>query len=250
VAREAPGVQVIDITHHIPPGDVRSAAMLLARSAPWLVPAVLLAVVDPGVATSRRAVAVEVLGPPAAVLVGPDNGVLLPAARALGGPSSAVELDASVVPRMPGTGATFDGRDLFAPAAARLALGVALESLGRPIDVATLVGEEFLAPAPMRDGAGRLVATVLWVDRFGNAQLNLRPADADTLGEHIVVTTARRAAPWPARRVRAFAHLQAGELGLITDSYGQLALCMCRASAAQILQLAAGDQVVVAKRAG
>jgi len=112
---------VIDITHGVAPHDVRGAALTLQRVAPFLAPGVVLAVVDPGVGTGRRAVALEVGPDPRWALVGPDNGLLVPAFEALGGPGRAVSLVARRC--RPAAGATFDGRDLFAPAAAQLAAG-------------------------------------------------------------------------------------------------------------------------------
>ena len=128
----APEVMVIDITHEVPPHDVRAGGLTLARSAQYLAPGVVLAVVDPGVGTTRRAVAVEV-GDGTSVLVGPDNGLLAPAVGMVGGATRAVEL---VNPeyRLEAPGPTFDGRDVFAPAAAHLCAGVPLGELGPDID--------------------------------------------------------------------------------------------------------------------
>jgi S-adenosylmethionine hydrolase len=246
IEAHAPGVTVIDITHQIPAHDPGAGALTLWRAAPWLVPGVILAVVDPGVGTSRRAVALEVASAGAA-LIGPDNGLLLPAATSLGPITTAVEL---APPRIAGTGrgATFAGRDLFAPAAAQLAAGADLRRLGSLIDPAGLAGEPAPAPAPAPGPDGGLQAQVLWVDHFGNAQLNVGPADAEHLGALVTLTVPGHSSP--ARRVAAYADLDPAELGLVNDSYGLLAITCRDASAASRLGLQAGDPVWLGPPAG
>jgi S-adenosylmethionine hydrolase len=239
IAGQAPGVAVIDITHQIPAHDVRAGALALWRAAPWLAPGVILAIVDPGVGTPRRAVAIEV-AEAGAVLVGPDNGLLYPAATSLGPITAAVEL----APRVPvGRGVTFAGRDVFAPASAQVANGVDLRRLGPDIDPAGLAGAAVPGPEPGPDGVLR--TEVLWVDRFGNAQLNARPADADHLGTVVELRAAGRT--WPARRVGAYAELADAEVGLVTDSYGLLSVSCRNASGAVRTGLRAGDPVRLAR---
>src|SRR5207237_4504276 len=128
----APHVTVIDITHEIPPHDVRAGALTLARSAQYLPRGVVLAVVDPGVGTDRRAIAVEV-SEGQGVLVGPDNGLLAPAVAMTGGAGRVVSLTNADY-QLPAPGPTFAGRDVFAPAAAHLCAGVDLAELGDPVD--------------------------------------------------------------------------------------------------------------------
>jgi S-adenosylmethionine hydrolase len=232
----APGVAVIDLTHDVPAFDVRAGGLTLARSAQYLCPGVVLAVVDPGVGTARRAVAVEV-GDGASVLVGPDNGLLAPAVAMVGGATKAVEL---VDPRfrLDSPGATFDGRDVFAPAAAHLCIGVPITELGPEIDPVTL-RPGLLPLSHVEDGVQ--LADVLWVDRFGNCQHNLDPDELDPAVARWRVTHGGRSRN--ARRVGAFAELATGELGLVLDSYGLLALSFDRSSAAEELGLAEGDQM-------
>ena len=248
VTRDAPGAPVVDLTHDVPPFDVRAGALVLERTVPHLGPGVVLAVVDPGVGTERRAVAVAVragAGPRPSYLTGPDNGLLPWALDALGGAEAAVELDGA------GEGAaTFDGRDVFAPAAARLWRGEALAGLGRPLDPVTLLR---LAPPRLRVGAGDVETEVLWVDRFGNVQLSARPGDLARAGlgaegaELVVVSGARARR---ARRVRTFATVAPDGLGLLTDANGHLALAGARCSAAAALGVAAGDPVSLAAPGG
>ncbi len=205
----------------------------------------MLAVVDPGVGTPRRPVAIEVAGA-RTVLVGPDNGLLLPSAHALGRPTAAVRLrPLDAAPDAPvGLGATFDGRDLFSPVAARIAAAEwTVHDAGDPIDPGTLLGEPVPTPAPDERG---LRCEVLWVDRFGNAQLNARPADAASFGERVSVFIGDDPAPWRARNVRAFGELEPGELGLVVDSYGLLALAFNGTPAASRLEISEGGPVRIA----
>jgi S-adenosyl-L-methionine hydrolase (adenosine-forming) len=168
----APHVGVIDLTHEVPPFDVRAGSLALARCIGYVPSGVVLAVVDPAVGTDRRAVAVEVAGG-AGVLIGPDNGLLAPAVAMAGGAERAVELTNPEY-RLEAAGATFAGRDVFAPAAAHVCNGVDLAELGPEIDPALMVPGT--VPLPRADG-DELVAEVLWVDRFGNCQLNVGPDD-------------------------------------------------------------------------
>ena len=229
---------VIDITHQLPPHDVRAGALTLQRAAPYLVPGVVLAVVDPGVGTTRRAVAVEVEHDPRWVFVGPDNGLLVPAFEALGGPGRAVSL--ADRRRPPGAGSTFDGRDLFAPAAAQLCAGADLGDLGPAIDPASLVPGP--RPQTVRQGT-EVVTEVLGIDRFGNAQLAARPEDVANLGDPVRLILPSREVV--ARRASSFADIGPVEVGLVVDSWGMIAVAQDRRSAAVELGLAAGDRVVL-----
>ncbi len=234
----APGVAVIDISHDTEPYDVRGGALALARSAQYLCPGVVLAVVDPGVGTTRRPVAVEV-GGGASVLVGPDNGLLAPAVALVGGATAAVVLDNTEHHLVAG-GSTFDGRDVFAPAAALLCRGMALTDLGTEIDPVSLLPGTMPLSHQETDG---LHAEVLWVDHYGNAQLNVDPDDLAGSGPfwELVVHGRSHAAV----QVRAFAEVPPGGIGLLIDSYGLMAVVAGQASAAEVCSLAAGDEVVL-----
>lgn len=229
----APAAARIDLTHRIPPHDIRAGALTLWRAAPWLAPGVILGVVDPGVGTARRAVAVEVAGA-GAVLVGPDNGLLLPAALRLGTITGAVQLPPN--PLAPGT--TFDGRDVFAPAAGRVAAGAPLSDLGQAVDPASLAGEP--VPEPVIDpDRGSVEAEILWVDHFGNAQLNATPAHTGPGPLRV------RVGEWEAtlRVVASYGAIPPDELALVVDSYGHLSVCSPGRPAAERLGLRPGDQV-------
>lgn len=232
----APDVAVIDISHNIAPYDVRGGGLLLARAAQYLVPGVVLAVVDPGVASARRAIAVE-LGDGVSVLVGPDNGLLAPAVALCGGATRAVSLTNADY-HLPAAGPTFAGRDILAPAAAHLCLGVALDELGDAVDPHSLTPA--IMPVARFEGDA-IAAEVLWVDRYGNAQLNVEADDLAPLGPRLRVHIGDRSRA--ARRVQSFTEIGPGAVGLIVDSYGLIALAVDRGSAAVELGVAAGDQV-------
>jgi S-adenosylmethionine hydrolase len=232
----APAAHVIDLTHQIPPYDVRAGGLALARSAPYLSPGVVLAVVDPGVGTARRGVAVEV-GDGASVLVGPDNGLLAPAVAMCGGPTTIVELTNPEY-QLETPGATFAGRDVFAPAAAHLCTGVPLTELGPVVDPSSLM-PGLLPVARHEDGA--LIAEVLWVDQFGNAQLNVDLADVEPLGDRVHVQIGDRSRT--ARRLTAYGDIAVGEVGLVIDSYGLVSVAVDRRSAATELGLHPGTEV-------
>ena len=174
IAEIAPEAALIDITHGVSRHAVRQGAVLLANALPYAPAGILLAIVDPGVGTERRPVALRV-GEAERLLVGPDNGVLSLAAERLGGVTEAVDLSASPH-RLEQVAFTFHGRDLFAPVAAHLALGEPLAKSGEPIDPASLTRVELPEP---RIYPGRVVAHVLYVDGFGNATLNLAAAELD-----------------------------------------------------------------------
>ena len=236
----APHAHVVDITHGIGAHDVRAGGLALARSAQYLCPGVVLAVVDPGVGTDRRAVAVEV-GGGESVLVGPDNGLLAPAVAMVGGADRAVSLTDPVW-HLPAPGSTFDGRDVFAPVAAHLATGVDLGEMGDPIQPAGLLPGVLPVAAVESDG---LHAEVLWVDRFGNLQLNVDPGELDALeaGDRYRVRVAERV--FPAQRVSAYDDVPTGGLGVLVDSWGMVSLVVARASAAADLGIGAGGAVVL-----
>jgi S-adenosylmethionine hydrolase len=223
----------------VPLGDVRLGALILARLAPLVPGAVHLAVVDPGVGTARRATAVALEG--GGALVGPDNGLLGPAARALG-PLGAVALP----PPPDDAPATFHGRDLFAPAAARLAAGAAPQELGEPFDPGTLAEPDLPPPAVE---PGRVEAEAVGADRFGNLQLlagqeHLEAAGFERGDRIWAAVTERR---HPATVARAFADVAPKALLVHVDSHGMVALAVNGGSAAQRLGAAPGDRVTLGR---
>ncbi len=228
VARLAPVVRVIDITHDVRPGDVTRGAAVLAQCIVHLPPAVHVGVVDPGVGGQRRGVAIAT---DRGLLVGPDNGLLTAAADALGGITYAVELT-NAAWHADSVSATFHGRDVFAPAAARLALGEPLTLAGTTIDPASLVR---LPPPVVATGDGYVESEVLTVDRFGNVQL---AADANTLadlGDHVTVSGMR------ATHVRTYSDAPRGALVVLGDSAGHAAVAINGGRAVVVLGVEPGD---------
>lgn len=236
IARIAPSARLIDVTHEVPPQQVRTGAEVLAQTAPFLPDAVHLAVVDPGVGTSRRGIAV-VAG--RGILVGPDNGLLLPAAEALGGVKAAYELTAPQF-RLPVTSSTFHGRDVFAPAAAHLALGVAPEEFGPRVDDLVRLPDPFVAVFP-----GKLVAEVLTVDHFGNVQLSASPADLELAGLAGTVSVSSEHVLVKALVGDTFGTVPPGSNVLYTDSAGRLAVAVNGGSAAEVLRLGPAQECTI-----
>jgi S-adenosyl-L-methionine hydrolase (adenosine-forming) len=236
----APHVHVIDLSHEVPPYDVRAGSLLLGRAAQYLCPGVVLAIVDPGVGTERRGVVVEV-GGGQSYLVGPDNGVLASAVAMSGGATAAVEL-ANPAFQLAAPGTTFAGRDVFAPAAAHLCNGLPLDELGPRIDPLSLLPG--LLPLPKDGEDGALVADVLWVDRFGNCQLNLAPDELDHLGDRVQLRWGDDVRT--AHRADTYEGIPAGQVGLVTDSYGMLSICLGKRSAAGELRMPVGTEVTLA----
>lgn len=251
LAGAARHARVVDLTHAVARGDVRHGAVLLARAVPHTPMAVHLAVVDPGVGGDRRGIAVATAR--GDVLVGPDNGLLLPAADELGGSVGAHELaDPGLVRRA--DSATFHGRDLFAPAAAAVAAGVPVGELGPPVDEPVSLSPPHLAVEP-----GAVTAEVVLVDRFGNVQLAAPGGALDDIGLEPgapavvrVVATVDGRRPTPgsdagrrASRVRAFVDLDPDQLGVHVDSDGMVAVVVRDGAAAEELGIGRGALVRV-----
>ena len=239
--RIAPDSQIIDITHGIRPGHVLQAALTLANTLPYMPAGVHLAVVDPGVGTGRRPLALR--DAEGRLHVGPDNGLLIPAAERFGGVVEAHEL-ANPEYALDSVSRTFHGRDLFSPAAAHLSLGVALRELGPPVDPEALVRLDLPEPEV---GQSRIRATVLGVDRFGNIALNLsrEHLDAVAIVPGMRVELAARGNRYYAVAARTFADAPTGELILYEDSYRSVAIAVSRGSAAAVLGVDEGAEIVL-----
>ncbi len=243
IAGICPQARVIDITHGIPRQDVRAGALALAGALPYLPAGVHLAVVDPDVGASRRAVALELAD--GRLAVGPDNGLLMLAAEAAGGVVQAADI-AHSRHRLQPVSATFHGRDIFAPVAAHLAAGVPFGEIGTPLDPAELIRVEL--PAAVVDSSGAIRAHVVYVDGYGNAQLNVSHADLDgsalRLG-HGALLELTGARSEPVRVLRTFAEAGESELLVYEDAERRLAVAVNGGSAAERLELAAGDELVI-----
>ena len=235
----APHVTVVDLTHGIRPFDVRGGSLALARAIPYVAEGVVLAVVDPGVGTARRAIAIEVAGG-AGVLVGPDNGLLAPAVAIVGGAERAVELTNTEY-HLAAPGATFAGRDVFAPVAAHLCNGVDLAELGPLIDADVLMPGMVAAAARARPTGSTprccgSTASATASSTSGPTTSTRAPTcGRSSIGDE------RRAA----HVATSFGDLGPGSVGLVLDSQGMYALALDQRSAAAELRLAAGDAVVL-----
>ena len=245
----APHVRITDITHGIAAFDVRAGSLALARAVQYVPAGIVVAVVDPGVGSSRRAVAVEVAGG-RGVLLGPDNGLLAPAVAMAGGAERAFELSNPAF-HLDAPGGTFAGRDIFAPVAAHLCNGVDLAEVGEEIDPALVMPAVVPIASDERHtvhGDG-LRCEITWVDRFGNCQLNVGRDETEPLGDVIKVVLPGGGSSDDVVRVARvtdhYAGIGDGALGLVVDSYGMLALSLDRSSAAEMLGVAAGDAVLL-----
>jgi S-adenosyl-L-methionine hydrolase (adenosine-forming) len=252
IARVSPQARVLHICHEVAVGDIRAGALVLSRVAPLCPAAVHLGVVDPGVGTSRRPVVLS--APRGDLLVGPDNGLLVAAVDALGGPDGAWVLDVGRVRTQAGlppenVSNTFHGRDLFAPAAALLALGAEPGCLGDPTETTSLVRIGIAGEAVALEGVADegVAASVVEVDRFGNVGLGLTFAQLSSAAEgaaSFLVEVDGEAQPeWTVRVVRTYGDLLSGQLGLVEDSWGHAALALNGASAAEFLGVSPGVSV-------
>lgn len=235
----APSVGVVDISHGIEPHDVRAGGLTLARSVQYMAPGVVLGVIDPAVATQQRPLAIEVANGEA-YFVGPDNGLFAPAVSMVGGATAAVILDNPEF-HLPAPGPIFEGRDVYAPVAAHLCSGVPFSELGTSVDTAQLVPG--VLPVSQFEDDGAISAEVLWVDRFGNAQLNVDPTDIEAWGEFVQLEGGR--VTRTAKRCEAYSEIGTGSVGLIVDSYGLLSVAADQTSAAMDLSLAEGSALVL-----
>jgi S-adenosyl-L-methionine hydrolase (adenosine-forming) len=243
VARIAPDVRVVDLSHGVPPHDIQAGAMMLANGMAHAGPyAVALGIVDPGVGTARRAIAVKTAEGPR--LVGPDNGLLSLAWKALGGVTLAVEIDPAAAGSQR-VSAVFHGRDVFAPAAAHIAAGMPLEKLGQAVDPTVLVQLE-LEDAETQ--SGRIHGSVVDVDRFGNIRLSARPADLEKAGFLVgtMVEIATTATSVRARRIVAYSDVRPGEYGMLVDAWDWVSIIRYEASAAAGMGVTRGDPIWIA----
>ncbi len=238
----APRAAIVDLSHGVPPFDVRAGSWVLASAVPYTPVCVHVAVVDPGVGTSRLAVALRAERDD--VLIGPDNGLLLPAAEKLGGVVAAREIANPAVMRHP-VSHTFHGRDIFSPAAAHVASGFPFEELGPEVAPGSLV------PAPWRPpeySSDRAVGEAVLLDNFGNVRTNLEASGWPLEPGHQV--TARTASGETALPVaRTFGEQPRGRAFVYEDSSGYICIAVNLGSAGEALGIAPGDALEL-RRAG
>jgi S-adenosyl-L-methionine hydrolase (adenosine-forming) len=238
----APGVSIIDVTHSVPEFDVVRGAETLRHATGYMPDdAVYLAVIDPDDKPVRRELAAETES--GACLVGPDNGLLLPAAEALGGVARAVLLTNPEYHLHPVSN-SFHGRDIFSPVAAHLAAGAGLGDLGEDVAPASLSPIDF--PVARRED-GYLAAEIIDIDSFGNARLSATPEDLDlSYGSHVEISV--RDEVMDATYVQTFGSSENGDLVLLTDSHWRLSLAVNKGNAARALLLSTGDKIRIEPR--
>ena len=235
----SPASAVIDLTHEVPGFAVEAGAEILEHATRYMPDnTVYLAIVDPGVGTERRALALRSKG--GALFVGPDNGLLIPAAESLGGIEGVNALtnpDFHVQP----VSSTFHGRDIFAPAAAHLASGVEVEHLGEALDSTSLVRVEL--PGMNKEGANALTAIIVGTDRYGNARLSATAEEAGIELGALLEVEAGQSGEMLVRYVETFGNSKIGDLVLVTDSHRCLSLSINKGHASRALALKVGDRV-------
>lgn len=243
IARIAPDVRVIDVCHEIAPQDVEQGAMTLASAVEYLPVAVHLGIVDPGVGTKRRGVAV--LTAQGSITVGPDNGVASTAWKALGGAVAARCIDNDAL-WLPNPSKTFHGRDVFAPVAAHLAAGRAFEDVGDEVDVDTLVHVEARLPTVDDD---HVHGEIRAVDHFGNLSLNMQRGDLEAAGMNLGDTVELR---MEGRTLQVpftltFGEVPPGRTAVCEDSYRHITIAVNLGHAAKTLRARRGDPVVISR---
>ena len=226
-------VQLVDVTHDIEPHDITEGALALEVTARAFPPGTVhLAVVDPGVGTARRGIAVAAVGQ---VFIGPDNGLFTPVLDAPGW--QAFELSAAEL-RRPRVSRTFHGRDVFAPAAAHVAAGVEISRLGpRVLDPVRLPWPE------VREVAGTVAGAVVHVDRFGNLVTSIHAEAVAALGETATIRVAGRRVPL----VGTYGDLAPGRAGALIGSRDRLEIAVREGSAAAHLRADRGTPVLVSR---
>jgi hypothetical protein len=236
--RIAPGLSVVDLTHEVPDFGVETGAEILQHATRYMpADAVYLAVVDPGVGTKRRGVALRTES--GALLVGPDNGLLVLAAESLGGISGAVSLTEERFHLHPVSN-TFHGRDVFAPVAAHLAAGAGFSDLGEAVDPSSLTR---LRPEVLLvDEGGGFVTRIISIDHFGNARLSVMKEESGfEYGDALKVDAGD--GEMSVRYVETFGSAKGGELILVPDSHWRLSLSINKGNAAHALALKVGGKV-------
>jgi len=239
ILRISPDAAIIDLTHQVPGFAIEAGAEILEHATRYMPEDVVyLAIVDPGVGTKRRALALRT--PTGALLVGPDNGLLVPAAESLGGIESAVSLTNADYHIQPVSN-TFHGRDVFAPATAHLAAGLPLRQLGETVDAASLVRINLLGLE--REDDSTTVVTIIGVDRYGNARLSATAEEAGFGFGALLKIEAGEGGAMLVRYVETFGHSKTGDLVLVPDSHQCLSLAVNKGHASRALALRPGGRV-------
>lgn len=239
--RIAPHLKIVDVHHNILRQDIRHGAIVLRQSIGYLPDSIHLAIVDPTVGSGRRAVAIN--SSAGAVFVGPDNGLLLPAAEQCGGVESACEITNEEIVLGP-VSHTFQGRDVFAPATAHIANGTDLAELGPRVEPSALVRLQ-IPEAWVHDD--HLHAQVLQLDRFGNLQMNFGRPHLEEVGvtDGSLIEIRMEGHRLKVFYGQSFSDVKSGEFILVEDSYQQLSLAVNKGDAAARLQAAPGSTIII-----
>lgn len=243
ISRIDPELNVIDLSHDIPPQNLKYASLLLMRAIQYIPQGVLLAVIDPGVGTDRKAIGIETDW---GVMIGPDNGLLNLACATVGGAKRAFELSNEnwIIPHK---GDTFHGRDKFSPFAAAYASGqLNIEDFGEELELENLT-QYFLPLTETEDNT--IKGEIIWIDHFGNSQTNISPEDLESLKINIedVVAVNIEGQSFETTWCKNFQTPYKGPVGLFTDSWGMLSVFIKQGNAAQSASLSEGQKIEITK---
>jgi S-adenosylmethionine hydrolase len=243
INRIDPDLRINDISHDIPPQNIKYGSLLLMRAIQYIPPGVLLAVVDPGVGTERKPVAIQTEW---GIMVGPDNGLLNLACATVGGAKKAYLLENEDW-IIPSEGNTFHARDIFSPFAAGLASSqLSIEQCGEEVDLMNL--QQYLIPLTEKND-NEVKGEVMWIDHYGNCQTNISPEELSDLGKNIgdVVSLNIKNQEIKTTWVGNYQGDGVSEVGIVTDSWGMISIFSRNKNAEKILDIQDGEKVTFKK---
>ena len=243
INRIDPDLRINDISHDIPPQNIKYGSLLLMRAIQYIPPGVLLAVVDPGVGTERKPVAIQTEW---GIMVGPDNGLLNLACATVGGAKKAYLLENEDW-IIPSEGNTFHARDIFSPFAAGLASSqLSIEQCGEEVDLMNL--QQYLIPLTEKND-NEVKGEVMWIDHYGNCQTNISPEELSDLGKNIgdVVSLNIKNQEIKTTWVGNYQGDGVNEVGIVTDSWGMISIFSRNKNAEKILDIRDGEKVTFKK---
>lgn len=243
INRIDPDLKINDISHNIPPQNIKYGSLLLMRAIQYIPPGVLLAVVDPGVGTERKPVAIQTEW---GIMVGPDNGLLNLACATVGGAQKAHLLENQDW-IIPSEGNTFHARDIFSPFAAGLASGqLSIEECGEEVDLMNL--QQYLIPLTEKK-ENEVKGEVMWIDHYGNCQTNISPEELSDLDKNIgdVISLNINNQEIKTTWVSNYQEEGVNQLGIVTDSWGMISIFSRNKNAGEILDIQDGEKVTIKK---
>ena len=243
INRIDPDLKINDISHDIPPQNIKYGSLLLMRAIQYIPPGVLLAVVDPGVGTERKPVAIQTEW---GIMVGPDNGLLNLACATVGGAQNAhlLENEDWIIPS---EGNTFHARDIFSPFAAGLASSqLSIEECGEEVDLMNL--QQYLIPLTEKK-ENEVKGEVMWIDHYGNCQTNISPEELSDLDKNIgdVISLNINNQEIKTTWVSNYQEEGVNQLGIVTDSWGMISIFSRNKNAGEILDIQDGEKVTIKK---